>query len=43
MMWIVFILILCAGNGLRVGLFVYCTGALMGFCEGEIKIEGKNI
>jgi len=40
MMGIVFISILCAGNGLTVELFVYCTGALMGFCEEEMKTKG---
>jgi len=40
MMWIVFISILRAGNGLTDGLFVYCTGVLMCCCEGKMKIEG---
>jgi len=39
-MWIVFISILLAGNGLTNGLFVYCTGALMGCGEAKMKIEG---
>jgi hypothetical protein len=34
-MWIVFISILCAGNGLTPGIFVYCTCTLMGCCEGK--------
>jgi uracil phosphoribosyltransferase len=40
-MWVVFISILRAGNGLTAGLFVYCTGALMGCCERgmELKFE----
>jgi len=38
-MWIVFISILRAGNGLRVGLFVYCTGALTDCCEGEMELK----
>jgi hypothetical protein len=40
MMWIVFISILRARNGLTVGIFVYCTGALLGCCDGKMKIEG---
>jgi hypothetical protein len=40
MIWIVFISILSAGNGLTVGLFVYCTGALLGCCDGKMKNEG---
>jgi len=39
MMWIVFISILCAGNGLRFGLPVYCTGAMMGCCDGEMELK----
>jgi hypothetical protein len=39
MVWIVFISILRAGNGLRFGLFVYCTRALMDCCEGEMELK----
>jgi len=39
MIWIVFIPILRAGNGLKAGLFVYCTGALMVCCEGEMELK----
>jgi uracil phosphoribosyltransferase len=44
-MWIVFISILRAGNGLTAGLLVYCTGALMGCCEGgiELKVEKYKV
>jgi len=38
-MWIVFISILRAGNGLTAGLLVYCTGALIGCCEGEMLLN----
>jgi len=38
-MWIVFISILCAGNSLRAELFVYCTGAVMDCCEGEMELK----
>jgi len=40
-MWRVFILFLRAGNGLTTRLFVYCTGALIGCCEG--KNENPNL
>jgi len=39
MLWIVFISILRAGNVLISGLFVYCTGAPMGCCEGKMKMK----
>jgi len=42
MMWIVFISILRAGNGLTAGLLVYCTGALIGCCEGEMLLNVEN-
>jgi hypothetical protein len=39
MMWIVFISGLRAGNGLTAGLFVCCTGELIGCFEGKIKLK----
>jgi uracil phosphoribosyltransferase len=38
MMWIVFISILRAGNGLTAGLFVYCNGTLVVCCEDKMKL-----
>jgi hypothetical protein len=43
MMWIVFISILHAGNGLTAGLFVYCNGALMVCCEDKMKLMVEKI
>jgi len=39
MMWIVFISILRARNGLTDGLFVNSAGAPMDRCEGKMNIE----
>jgi len=38
-MWVVFSSILHAGNVFTPGLFVYCTGAPMGCCEGKMKMN----
>jgi uracil phosphoribosyltransferase len=39
MMWVVFISILRAGNGLTDGLFVNYAVEMMGCCEGKMKMK----